>query len=69
MPVKSWEILVRKMRTQSWFCTAEMREEARRKARLKRVRAQPIWMRHRPRFFRVPGAMVDIGLGPTNGSE
>ena len=26
-------------------------------------------MRHRPRVLVVPGAMVDIGLGPTNGSD
>jgi len=51
----------------AWKPAAGIGENACRKARLKRVRAQSIWMRHRPRFFVVPGAMVDIGLGPTNG--
>lgn len=51
----------------TWKTAAEIGENACRKARLKKVRAQPIWMRHRPRVFVVPGAMVDIGLGPTNG--
>ena len=51
----------------AWKPAAGIGENACRKARLKKVRAQSIWMRHRPRFFVVPGAMVDIGLGPTNG--
>ena len=51
----------------AWKPAAGIGENTCRKARLKRVRAQSIWMRHRPRFFVVPGAMVDIGLGPTNG--
>lgn len=57
----------RKITWESSKPAAWKEEGGRRKSEIRGIRAQPIWMRHRPRVTKVPGAMVDIGLGPTFG--